>query len=227
MKPRTGCGSGTLPNASGDDGRIESSAKHPIGGILAGSSSPTRIRVDVVQAWHALSPGSSYIYNVDATNSDWAFEGSAYGENKTFTTPAAKAPAIDSESVSNLTPTDATLEAQINTEGLETTYTFYLQEAPLCLDFGCEIAEHEPIALPAGRLLGSFVAQNVSVDLNSAGVTLLPGADYRYWVTATNAAGPTRGQTQRFVAPEDGVAVQTSLRPLRPRDRRRTWVRAP
>jgi hypothetical protein len=183
----------------------ESSAKHPIGGVLAGSSSPTRISVDVAQAWHALSPGSSYIYNVDATNSDWAFEGSAYGENKTFTTPAAKAPAIDSESVSHLTPTDATLEAQINTKGLETTYNFYLQEAPLCLDFGCEIAEHEPIALPAGKLLGSFVAQSVSVDLNSAGVTLLPGADYRYWVTATNAAGPTRGQTQRFVAPEDGV----------------------
>ena len=183
----------------------ESSPKHPIGGILAGSSSPTKISVDVAQAWHALSPGSSYIYNVDATNSDWAFEGSAYGENKTFTTPAAKAPAIDSESVSHLTPTDATLEAQINTEGLETTYNFYLQEAPLCLDFGCEVPEHEPITLAGGKLLGSFVAQSVSVDLNSAGVTLLPGADYRYWVTATNAAGPTRGQTQRVVAPEDGV----------------------
>jgi hypothetical protein len=61
-----------------------------------------------------------------------------------------------------------------------------------------------------GGSSGSFVGQSVSVDLNSAGVTLLPGADYRYWVTATSAAGPTRGQTQRFIAPEDGVQPLTT-----------------
>ena len=126
-----------------------------------------------------------------------------YGADRTFTTPTP--PAIESESISHLTPTDATLEAQLDTEGLETSYEFYLQEAPLCLDFGCEALERKPLALPAGKLLGSFVGQSVSVDLNSAGVTLLPGADYRYWVTASSAAGATRGQTQRFIAPEDRV----------------------
>jgi hypothetical protein len=186
----------------------DSSAKHPIDGTLAGSASPTRISIDVAHAWHALLPGSSYIYHVAATNSDWAFQGSAYGENKTFTTPTAKAPAIDSESVSHLTPTDATLEAQINTEGLETTYVFYLQGPVFpCLEAEppCMVEEPAPVALPPGNLLGSFAGQSVSADLNSAGVSLDPGAHYRYSVTATSAAGATRGQTQRFVAPEDGV----------------------
>jgi hypothetical protein len=186
----------------------DSSAKHPISGILTGSSSPTRITVDVAHAWHALSPGSSYIYNVDATNSDWAFQGSAYGGNKTFTTPAAKAPAIDSESVSHVTSTDATLEAQINTEGLETKYVFYLQGPVFpCLEAEppCMVEEPAPVALPAGNLLGSFADQSVSADLNSAGISLDPGAHYRYWVAATSAAGATQGSVQRFITPEDGV----------------------
>ena len=177
----------------------DSSAKHPISGILAGSSSPTRISVDVAHAWHALSPGSSYIYHVDATNSAWAFQGSAYGENKTFTTPAAKAPAIDSESVSHLTPTDATLEAQINTEGLETSYEFHLATPPC--PSGCEHLQYI-FPLPSGKLLGSSVTQSVSLDLNSAGVTLTPGQRYEYWVTATNAAGTatTLSEEKTFAA---------------------------
>jgi hypothetical protein len=183
----------------------ESSAKHPIvGTIAAGSSSPASISVDVAKAWRALSPGSSYIYNVDATNSNWAYEGSAYGENKTFTTPAAKAPAIDSESVSHVTPTDATLEAQINTEGLETSYEFHLATPPC--PSGCEHLQFS-FPLPSGKLLGSSVTQSVSLDLNSAGVTLTPGQRYEYWVTATNAAGTvsTLSEEKTFAATEDGV----------------------
>jgi hypothetical protein len=177
----------------------DSSAKHPISGTLAGSSSPTRISIDVAHAWHALSPGSSYIYNVDATNSGWAFQGSAYGENKMFTTPAAKAPEIDSESVSHVTPTDATLEAQINTEGLETSYEFHLATPPC--PSGCEHLQYI-FPLPSGKLLGSSVTQSVSLDLNSAGVTLTPGQRYEYWVTATNAAGTatTLSEEKTFAA---------------------------
>ena len=129
---------------------------------------------------------------------------------------AISPPAIVSESVSGITEHDATLETQLNTEGLETTYKFYLQEAPLCLDANppCEVPEHEPLVLPGEKLLGSFVGQSVSVDLNSAGVTLLPGVDYRYWVTATSAAGATKGQTQRFIAREGEVQPLTTAMSL-------------
>jgi hypothetical protein len=127
---------------------------------------------------------------------------------------ASSAPVIESESLSNLGPTDATLEARINTEGLETTYKFYLQEAPLCLDAhpACEVPEYEPLVLPAGTLLGSFVSQSVSVDVNSVGVTLCPSGD-RYWVSATNSAGTTIGQRQRMPVVDTLVAVKCT--PLR------------
>ncbi|MGC2372844.1 MAG: hypothetical protein WA484_03115 [Solirubrobacteraceae bacterium] len=118
---------------------------------------------------------------------------------------ASALPSIENESVSSVTSTDATLEAQINTEGLEMTYSFYLQEAPLCFKAvpPCERPQHEPIGLPAGKLLGSFVGQSVSVELNSTGVSLSPGEHYEYWVTATSAAGTTTGYAQEFTAPEE------------------------
>jgi hypothetical protein len=127
---------------------------------------------------------------------------------------ASSAPVIEGESVSNLGPTDATLETKINTEGLETTYEFYLQEAPLCLDAhpACEVPEYEPLVLPVGTLLGSFVSQSVSVDVNSVGVSLCPSGD-RYWVSATNSAGTTIGPAQRMPVVDTLVAVQCT--PLR------------
>jgi hypothetical protein len=191
----------------------DSSAKHPIEGILTGSSSPTRISVDVAHAWHALSPGSSYIYNVDATNSAWAFQGSAYGENKTFTTPAAKAPAIDSESVSHVTPTDATLEAQINTEGLETSYQFQLTYMR-CRE--CMSPTYN-IPLPSGLLLGSFLDQSVSLDLNSAGVTLKPGF-YEYSLSAASTGGTTAVHGGSFEPPEEVVQPLNTTTPSRTND---------
>ncbi len=195
----------------------DSSSTHPIvGTIAAGSSSPASISVDVAKAWHALSPGSSYIYHVDATNSNWAFVGSAHGENKVFKTAGASPPTIESESLSHLTSTDATLEAQINTEGLETTYTFYLQGPyPGCLDADppCMIFERAPVVVGSGELLGSFVGQSVSVDLNSAGITLQPGGHYRYSVTATSAAGTIGGAGQRFIAPEEAAQPLTKTAP--------------
>jgi hypothetical protein len=136
------------------------------------------------------------------------FSGSAF---------ASAPPAIDSESVSGVTVHDATLEAQINTEGLETSYEFYLQEAPLCFKAipPCERPQHEPIALPAGKLLGSFVGQSVSVELNSAGVSLSPGEHYEYWVTATSAAGTTSGHAQEFSAPEEKAQPLNTTTPSR------------
>jgi hypothetical protein len=127
---------------------------------------------------------------------------------------ASSSPVIESESVSNLGPTDSTLEARINTQGLETTYSFYLQERALCLEANppCEVPEYEPLALPAGKLLGSFVSQSVSIDVNSASVTLCPSGD-SYWVTATNSAGTTIGPRQRIPTVETLVVVKCT--PLR------------
>jgi alpha-tubulin suppressor-like RCC1 family protein len=129
-------------------------------------------------------------------------------------------PLVESESVSNITETDATLEAQINPNGLETTYEFHVQEKPLCLEAEppCEIAEKEPVTLPSAKLAASSTGQSVSVDLNTAGMTLNPGADYKYWVTATNTAGPDQGAPQRLVTPASPSIDSESASSITPSD---------
>jgi hypothetical protein len=113
--------------------------------------------------------------------------------------PWGASPVIESESVSHVTTSDATLEAQIDTEGLETTYRLHIVEelCNLCESLG------RLFNLPPGELLGSFSSQSVSVDLNSVDVGLTPYDTY--WVTASNAAGTAEGAPQRFTAPGAGV----------------------
>jgi hypothetical protein len=128
---------------------------------------------------------------------------------------AASPPSIDSVSVSGITNSDATLEAEINTEGFESTYEFHLQEAPLCFEANppCERPQREPPTLPSGKLLGSFVDQSVSADLNSAGVSLSPNEHYEYWVTATNTAGTVTGPARDFTAPERPTSLNAAITP--------------
>jgi hypothetical protein len=206
----------TLP--PGTDGCIgtQSANALPIGWVCGSCEQEATTRpvsLDLASAGVTLKPGTTYHYRVLAarrvqTEDTIQWEPpTVYGPDQTFTTPSGPAPVIESESLSHLTSTDATLEAQINTEGLETTYNFYLQEAPLCFKAipPCERPQYEPITLPAGKLLGSFVGQSVSVELNSAGVSMSPGEHYEYWVTATSAAGTTTGYAQEFIAPEEKV----------------------
>ena len=86
-------------------------------------------------------------------------------------------PVVEGESASHLTPTDAVLEGAIDDQGLEASYEFHLVTAPPCLTAKppCEIAQRL-FSTPAGKLLGSPLGQDVSVDLNTAGITSLPGA---------------------------------------------------
>lgn len=65
-----------------------------------------------------LAPSTMYHFRVVATNS----AGTTDGTDMTFTT--LPPPSIDSESVANVTATDATLQAQINPNGGDTTYQF-------------------------------------------------------------------------------------------------------
>lgn len=111
-------------------------------------------------------------------------------------------PVVEGESASHLTPTDAVLEGAIDDQGLEASYEFHLVTAPPCLTAKppCEIAQRL-FSTPAGKLLGSPLGQDVSVDLNTAGITLSPGARYEYWLSATSSAGTTDGPQLVLVAP--------------------------
>jgi hypothetical protein len=188
-------------------GACEAGGGIPIakGSIPAGSVAQT-VSVDVASTGHSLSPNTIEGYRVVASNS----AGTSYGGEKTFVTLPGSPPVIESESVSHITATDATLEAQINTEGLETTYEFHLVGA-FC-EWPCEAPEYL-FTLPSGKLLGSFVGQRVSADLNSAGVRLMPINTYS--VTATNAAGSTEGSSHTFRSGEEGVQPLNTTTPSR------------
>ncbi len=131
---------------------------------------------------------------------------SATSPGDEFTYGPSGGPSIESESVSNITPTDATLEAQIDTEGLPALYQFKLSS--ICGGRGeCLVVINYP--LPSGLLLGSFIDQSVSLDLNSAGVTLEPGGTYTYSVSATSSAGTTESSAQTLTTFEEGVEPLT------------------
>ncbi len=129
---------------------------------------------------------------------------------------AASPPSIDSVSVSGITNSDATLETKINPNGLDTTYELYLS-SPVCQADWPMIGPCMAIqvfSVPGGSIPAGSGDQTVSLDLNSAGVSLSPGEHYEYWVTATNAAGTITGPARDFTAPEDGVRpVNTAVTP--------------
>lgn len=152
-----------------------------------------------------LQPSYSYTYWAVATNSS----GEVVGEHRGFRAAAAASPSIEAESLSHLTSTDATLEAQIDTEGLEAAYEFRLSHVACSQhQSGCEMAP-TPIPLPSGELLGSFLPQTVSIDLGSAGVRLGVG-EWFYAVSATSAAGTSTGAWHEFEAPAPVARTETA-----------------
>jgi hypothetical protein len=108
---------------------------------------------------------------------------------------ASSAPTIEGVSVTGITEHDATLEAQINPNGLETTYEFHIA-SPACQSEWPVVGPCMAISgfpLPSTTIPAGSGDQTVRVDINSAGKTLLPGTWYEYAVTASNAAGEVTG----------------------------------
>jgi hypothetical protein len=182
-----------------------------IGYLPAGSEAKT-VSLDLGHAGVTLAPNTTYHYRVlvapavqTEDTTQWAGP-PVDGPDQTFTTlTAGPAPKIESVSLANLTSSDATLGAQIDTEGLETEYQFKMWASPCGPE--CELIQNVP--LPSGRLLGSFVSQSVSLDLASAGVTLFPGGEYGYSLTATSAGGTSEFRWQNFRAPQEKIAPLT------------------
>jgi hypothetical protein len=183
----------------------------PLGAIFGPAGSQS-VHLDLASVGVQLKPGTTYTYRVliarrKLTEDTISWESPAVvGSEETLTTlPAGKAPVIEAASVSHLTKTDATLEATIDTEGLETGYAFHLWSSPCSKKgSGCELVI--PIKLPcSGELLGSYVPQTVSLDLNSVGVVLGEG-EYGITVTASNEEGEASASGGVFEAPEE-VAV--------------------
>jgi hypothetical protein len=198
----------------------------PIGYIEHGTQARTA-SVNLADAGVTLQPDTIYHYRVLAarkvvTEDTLQWEGPAVvGPEQTFTTLATgPAPKVESESVSNVTQTDATLEAQINPEGRETTYEFYL-EAPSCLSYGlgaCEASGGVPIA--KGIISAGSAGRSVNVDVAAAWHSLSADTLYGYRVVASSASGTRSGREETFrTSPGPAPAVDTvSISHLTPTD---------
>jgi len=138
-------------------------------------------------------------------------------------------PAIDSESVSKITPTDATLEAKINTEGLQygawTQFQLVANPSKYPAEFDCppedknsslclKLPEHSG-TLPLRLAEADSPNQSVSLELAKAGLTLKPDTTYHYRVIAASKV-----LTEDFIDWEPPIVYgpdQTFTTPAAPR----------
>jgi hypothetical protein len=112
---------------------------------------------------------------------------------------ASSAPTVGGESLSTVTEHSATLQAEIDPDGLETEYEFLLEYCRAAFDDGsCDTLAIVPVAsgkLPAG--IGD-------VPVSAQARELEPGHRYTFVVIAANAAGQTSGGGREFTAYESG-----------------------
>ncbi|HZL16123.1 MAG TPA: hypothetical protein VFG23_00130 [Polyangia bacterium] len=135
----------------------------------------------------SLQPSAQYAFCLVAVN---AF-GDTLGAPKTFPTEGSP-PAVETESASAVSSSDATLEAQVNPENQPTTYFFeYATEEAL---IGTSSAKTVAGAPPASALTGS-VDQLASVDIGGG---LKLGTTYYYRVVAENGTPPARDGTVEY-----------------------------
>jgi hypothetical protein len=139
-------------------------------------------------ALSGLQTRTLYHFRVVASNS----AGTAFGPDETFTTlPPAL---VDSESVSGVTSTGATLAAQLNPLGRDTRYRF---------EYGQSTSYGASVPVPDGDA-GSGTSD---VSLSALVEGLTPGAVYHYRVVASNSLGVVNGPDRVFTTQSAEASV--------------------
>jgi len=160
------------------------------------ASSNFKVPTDVTATITGLSPGTLDHYRLVVSNSAGA---TSQGVDETFIT--TQPPAIDGLASANLTETSADLNAQVNPNGLPTTYHF---------EYGPAASYGQVAPVPDGTLSASNSDQTISVHLDN----LTPHLVYHYRLVATNADGTTVSEDQTFnfyppPCPNENVRQQT------------------
>jgi hypothetical protein len=128
-----------------------------------------------------LEPNVLYHFRLTAGNE----HGLSEGQDGTFTTLAVP-PTAEGGSVSDVTPTSATLTAQVDPNGTDTTYYF---------QYGTSSSYGSSAPAAPGRDIGSgHAAQSVS----ATPLGLQPGTLYHYRVVAVSSAGTSKGPDGTF-----------------------------
>ena len=143
----------------------------------------------ISQSLAGLEANKTYHYRVVAKNET----GKTEGPDHAFATPSLVKPTVEGESASGVTPFEGTLEARLDPDYQETSYSFqYATEAT------GETLEGTIVTLPGTATVSGGPGQAVNA---ATGKTLTPGATYYYRVIATNATGSAEGPVEKLEVP--------------------------
>jgi hypothetical protein len=154
--------------------------------ILAGAA--TVPQVAGPETLEELSPGKVYYYRLVASNAT----GKMVSPPRAFTTAPPQPPIVESESIGQVTQTTANLLAQVNPNGLPTTYT---------LELGTEVE---------GKLayMPTFGVVREGEQLSFSLTSLLPATLYHFRVMLHNEDGTLVGADHTFETPGFPPAFQ-------------------
>jgi phosphodiesterase/alkaline phosphatase D-like protein len=135
----------------------------------------------VSKAINGLAPNTQYHYRVVGINSN----GTSYGLDQTFTTPAL-APSAVTSPANGITTSGATLNGTVSAFNASTTVTF---EYGLDDTYGTTVtADQSPVTGSSDTLVSNAITG------------LAPNTQYHYRIVAVNAGGTTRGLDQTFTS---------------------------
>lgn len=118
---------------------------------------------------------------------------------------SGEVPVIEGTSVSNITETSVTLGAQVNPEGLTTTYQFWLEcKIASSTETFCEPGSVPVLLVTRSIPSGVMTGQSVSWELNGLHV----GYTYVFGVVASNAAGRTENRDNIAETAPPGACVK-------------------
>ena len=148
--------------------------------------------------WVGLAPGpGGVVYAADNSNNVIDILAPAI--------PAAPALAQNSEMVTDLTTTAATLNASVNAEGNDTTYYFeYVDDTDYNPSSPDPYSAGTQVPIPPGTDIGSNFAF-VPASVNISGLSQSTG--YHYRVVAINSLGTTYGPDQTFTTYPSAPAI--------------------
>src|SRR5207249_489411 len=133
--------------------------------------------VAVLTTISSLSPGSTYHYRISATSAT----GTSKGADRTFTTtpPPTEVTAL----AIHVAPPTVTVAGTVNPQGLATTYLF---------EYGKTTSYGSKTASKSAGSGTSAVAVSTTIS------SLSPGTTYHYRISATSAAGTSKGADRTF-----------------------------
>jgi hypothetical protein len=179
----------------GGDETLPPGLVEPSPEYIAADSGEASVSLDLASIGATLQPATTYHYRVIAFNGDGQ---NVDGTDQTFTTPPGSGkPSIEGESVAGLSAHDATLNLQIDPNGLATSYEIMIT-TPACPQGSCMAIS---VWFVHGELPAASGDQSASIDLAKADVGIWPAHPYSFRIVATNSAGAAEG-AGGFTTPE-------------------------